>query len=371
MDFIFVSVLSRQENNLTSISRGISKAKCSEMNIPQLRVGTLDELISLSDDLHKADLYMEGVTHKLTHQLGELKSSKAELIEAITADRRPLEQYLARFDWDSRRFNVKLSVRDISNQLKELVTKIEMEMKGRVQSYNQLKSKLQAEDRKTQGTLLIRSLVDIVTSDHVVGDSEFLTTLLVVVPKYAYSEWESSYAKLTEFVCPGSSELVTEDSDYGLFTVTLFKKIVDDFKAAAREKKFTVREFEYQEDEVQTSLEERDQMMHDFKEKHSQLSDWLQLSLDEAFTSWVHIKALRLFVESVLRYGLPPRFTYFALAHTPDNERKVRNDLKKLYGDYDKTNIGGGDDTVDIPGMQHGEYFPYVSASLKLQYFIK
>eukprot|EP00055_Hartaetosiga_balthica_P008093 m.29030 g.29030 ORF g.29030 m.29030 type:complete len:371 (-) comp6116_c0_seq1:665-1777(-) len=370
MDFIFVSVPTSGSNTLNSIQQGVSKANCTEMNIPQLRVGTLDELITLSDDLFKADLYMEGINHKLTHQLGELKSNKAELQEAITADRRPLDQYLSRFDWDSRRFNVKLSVRDISNQLKELVTKIEMEMKGRVQSYNQLKSKLQAEDRKTQGSLLIRSLVDIVEPKHVIEDSEFLTTLLVVVPKYAYAEWLKTYSGLTDFVCPGSSELIKEDSEYGLYSVTLFKKIVEDFKTAAREKKFSVRDFEYEADDVQSTLEERDIMAHDFKEKHSQLSDWLQLSLDEAFTSWVHIKALRLFVESVLRYGLPPRFSYYALSHAPDNERKVRNDLIKLYGHLDKTSISG-DDTVDIPGMQNGDFYPYVCCDMKLQYFLK
>lgn len=32
-------------------------------------------------------------------------------------------------------------------------------------------------------------------------------------------------------------------------------------------------------------------------------------NFSEVFSSWVHLKALRIFVESVLRYGLPPDFT--------------------------------------------------------------
>ena len=38
-------------------------------------------------------------------------------------------------------------------------------------------------------------------------------------------------------VVPRSTELVTEDQEYGLFTVTVFKKIIDEFKLQAREKR--------------------------------------------------------------------------------------------------------------------------------------
>lgn len=34
----------------------------------------------------------------------------------------------------------------------------------------------------------------------------------------------------------------------------------------------------------------------------------------EVFSAWVHLKALRVFVESVLRYGLPPDFTAVSIA---------------------------------------------------------
>lgn len=38
-------------------------------------------------------------------------------------------------------------------------------------------------------------------------------------------------------IVPRSSQLVYQDSDFGLFTVSLFKKVVNDFKLMAREKK--------------------------------------------------------------------------------------------------------------------------------------
>ena len=46
--------------------------------VPELRVGTLDALMALSDDLGKIDLFVEGVTRKIARQLFEvLKDSEA------------------------------------------------------------------------------------------------------------------------------------------------------------------------------------------------------------------------------------------------------------------------------------------------------
>jgi hypothetical protein len=39
---------------------------------------------------------------------------------------------------------------------------------------------------------------------------------------------------------PRSSKLIFEDQDYALFSVTLFKRVADSFKAAARSKGFQV-----------------------------------------------------------------------------------------------------------------------------------
>lgn len=39
-------------------------------------------------------------------------------------------------------------------------------------------------------------------------------------------------------IVPRSSQLVSQDNEYGLFTVTLFKKVAEEFKHHAREKKY-------------------------------------------------------------------------------------------------------------------------------------
>lgn len=45
-------------------------------------------------------------------------------------------------------------------------------------------------------------------------------------------------------IVPRSTQLVSQDNDYGLFTVTLFKKVAEEFKHHAREKKYDVLAFD-------------------------------------------------------------------------------------------------------------------------------
>lgn len=41
------------------------------------------------------------------------------------------------------------------------------------------------------------------------------------------------------------SRLIAEDDEYCLYNITLFKKIVEDFRNKCREEKFVVRDFEW------------------------------------------------------------------------------------------------------------------------------
>ena len=60
---------------------------------------------------------------------------------------------------------------------------------------------------------------------------------------------------------------MSEDKDYILFAVIVFKKFVDDFKTKARERKFIVREFEYHEEEIESERQERTQLGADLKKQ--------------------------------------------------------------------------------------------------------
>lgn len=82
------------------------------------------------------------------------------------------------------------------------VGQIESDLKGKAQAYNSLKSSLQSMEKKQTGSLLTRNLGDLVKADHFVLNSEYLTTLVVVVPIVLMNDWHAKYETLTDKVVP-------------------------------------------------------------------------------------------------------------------------------------------------------------------------
>eukprot|EP00918_Siedleckia_nematoides_P097955 GHVU01214546.1.p1 GENE.GHVU01214546.1~~GHVU01214546.1.p1 ORF type:complete len:386 (-),score=48.40 GHVU01214546.1:1514-2671(-) len=344
-----------------------------KFHIPDLKVGTLDVLVGLSDDLGKLDAFCEGVARKVSHYLGDvLEDQRDKLQENLLANGMDLSTYLTRFQWDVAKFPIKQSLKNISEIIAKQVSQIDNDLKTKSQAYNNLKGNLQNLERKAAGSLLTRSVVDLVHKNDFVLDSEYLTTLLVVVPKIGFRDWEQRYEKLTDMVVPRSSKLLFEDAEHGLFTVTLFTKVADEFKHHCRENKFVVRDFVYNEEELIAGKNEISKLTSDKKKQFGPLVRWLKVNFSEAFSAWIHVKALRVFVESVLRYGLPVNFQAMLLCPTKKTARRLREVLNQLYSHLDNTAYTGGsvEMQVDIPGLNLGQsdYFPYVYYRIDLNF---
>lgn len=353
-------------NNLTSKQHSLSVNY--KFHIPDLKVGTLDQLVGLSDDLGKLDAYVEQVTRKVATYLGEvLEDQRDKLHENLLANNSDLPSYITRFQWDMAKYPTKQSLRNIADIISKQVGQIDADLKTKSTTYNNLKGSLQNLEKKQTGSLLTRNLADLVKKEHFILDSEYLTTLLVIVPRANFTEWYGGYEKLTDMIVPRSTQLITQDSEYGLFTVTLFKKVIEEFKLHAREKKFIVRDFTYNEEELAAGKNEITKLVTDKKKQFGPLVRWLKVNFSECFCAWIHVKALRVFVESVLRYGLPVNFQAILLHPHKKCARRLRDILNQLYAHLDSSATAAGaaqanQDSVDIPGLGFGQndYFPYV-----------
>lgn len=117
-----------------------------------------------------------------------------------------------------------------------------------------------------------------------------------------------SYESLAEMVVPRSATLITKDDEFTLYTVTTFKKVSGEFVHKCREKRWVPRDYKYKEggkEEEQREVEELG------KEERKLWGEALRLGrtgYSEGAMVWIHVLALRVFVETVLRYGLPLDF---------------------------------------------------------------
>ncbi|CAL9153188.1 unnamed protein product [Musa hybrid cultivar] len=348
-----------------SISKNSFDTPLYRFTMPDLRVGTLDSLLALSDDLVKSNAFIEGVTHKIRRQIEELEKASGVEVGALTVDGVPIDSYLTRFVWDEGKYPTMSPLRELVDSIHVQVAKIEDDMKVRVAEYSNIRSQLNAINRKQSGSLAVRDISNLVNPEDIVA-SEHLVTLLAVVPKYSQKDWLSSYETLTTFVVPRSTKKLHEDNEYALYTVTLFRKVADNFRNNAREKGFQIREFEYSPEAQESRKQELEKLIQDQESKRSSLLQWCYASYGEVFSSWMHFCAVRVFAESILRYGLPPSFLAVVLAPLVKSEKKVRGILDELCGNVNSS-YWKSEDEIGLAGIGgEAEAYPYVSFTINL-----
>uniref|UniRef100_A0A673CFK3 V-type proton ATPase subunit C n=1 Tax=Sphaeramia orbicularis TaxID=375764 RepID=A0A673CFK3_9TELE len=324
--------------NVEKLKRTIAKtnqASCCKFSIPDLKVrrGRVPSIRSLRG--------YECVIKKTCQCMKEvMEQSNDKVLENALANGVDLLSYVTKFQWDMGKYPTALPLSSLAELINKEVSQVETELKSRSAAYNNVKSSLQNLERKHQGTLHTRSLNEIVRKEDLVV-SEYLTTLLVVVNSYI--QWERTYESLSEFVVPRSSRKLYEEKEAGVFSVTLFKRAVHQFKAKAE---FTVREycFDLEEQKLQEmkqlSVHKKDQYVSQALPLKSSavcpslcslFVHWLKRNFSEVFVAWIHLKALRVFVESVLRYGLPVRFQALLLQTDKKRSKKLREELASLF----------------------------------------
>jgi V-type H+-transporting ATPase subunit C len=298
----------------------------------------------------------------------EVKERLAENL-LVGPSKLPMESFLTRFQWDGAKFPLRQPLPNIVDGISKLVSQIDTDLKQKSQAYNTLRQNLQAIERRETGNLMTRSLVDVVRKEHFVLNSEYLTTLLVVVPRVLYKEWTATYEQLTDMIVPRSSLLVHEDAEYGLYSVTVFQKVVDEFKTKAREKKFIVRDFTYNQKAIAMEKQEKSKLELQLKKQFGPLMNWLKVNFSQAFSAWIHLKALQVFTESVLRYSLPVNFQAVVMKPNKKAHKRLTETLNQLYGHLDSRFIESEAEQIDMPGLAglgQQDYHPYVFFKVNL-----
>ncbi|PJF17703.1 ATPase, V1 complex, subunit C domain-containing protein [Paramicrosporidium saccamoebae] len=290
-------------------------AEVHQFAFPEFKVGTLDSLVAAGEDLSKMDPVLETTVNRLVSNFRGLLNGDSEQLRSslVVNEVATPEAYVKSFQWNVMKYRTDKTVTEIADTIVQETQQIESLLKARLNAYSQAKSSVAAAERKNTGTFLTKDLGSLVTAKDFIEPSEFMQTLLVVVTAPEKKRWEAIYEHLSEMVVPRSSRLLAEEDGYALYNVTVFNKVKDEFIKAASAERFTVREYDYDENRQQEIQEADQAMQSDMKAQWASLVRLLKTNFGELFSAWMHLKVLRLFVESVLQYGLPPYFLSLTL----------------------------------------------------------
>jgi len=215
----------------------------------------------------------------------------------------------------------------------------------------------------------VRSLADVVSAEDFIQESEYMETMLVAVQKTAKKDFLAKYEKLVSMVVPRSANAITSDDEFILYTVVIFRRVHDDFIQKCRENKYMVRDFQFSEDRLDKEREQLQMADTTEKELWTELLRLSRTNFSEAFQLLVHLKIVRLFVESVLRYGLPSNYVGLVVKPNPQASNRTLSILQDHFKYLASRSTGGrgktgSNDTEDFAGeyqtVLDQEFFNFV-----------
>jgi len=378
----------------------LDQVKLTKFNVPDLRVGTLDQLMQLADELTRTETQTEQLGKRLATYIADIMTSSdgqrdrgTDLDQATFSKvqdtlkmkgRDYIHEYARKFTWEQAQYPFKgILLKDLHETFQEKLNTITADFVKKSTAFNVLRRDLAAVQKKQTGTLLTRDLSTIVKEkEHLVCGSEIFQTLLVVVPKQLKDAWLSQYATLTEFVVPQSSQQICVMDDYILFNVTLFQRVVDEFRTKAATKKFVVREFKDVTKQAmdknaaspagaeETLQEQVDRLKLDINKQFRSLLRWLQVQYATTVSLVLHLKCMKCFTESVLRYGVPAKFEAVLLTPSHKYNYKLNEVLDATFKHLDRAGENK-DEQLDTEGLNvnvtshlSDDYKPYFFAAL-------
>lgn len=394
-----------------------SYSRVHRFEIPGLVVGTLDSLMALSDDLTKINTQVENVVRKVERQYTDVAGSEAETLRVNDTT---VDAFLRNFQWDYARYRYQgRQLSDLVSQIQAMVAKVDEELKKLSISYNEKVQALSAVNRKKATNLATSDFEDFLSPDevnkHEFLKTESLLTVVAIVPSGVEPEflrtYESIGAEVAAFggpdwsstfnpqglgkddgnygpesnrasvkgspVVPGSLEKICTEGDNSMYSLTILKghyvagvlenneftaghfvDYFEAFKSAAREKRITIRSFSYDATKAGGLDGQVDHAKWELQQVHTTIVRWCKAHYGEVFAGWIHLKVIRGFVESVLRYGLPVDFLSVFIEPNLKREKQLKSALDK-YVSFLRTDEVAPDDEEEGED-ESAESLPYV-----------
>ena len=172
-------------------------AEMFKFEVPSLMVGTLDSLMTLSDDLGKTDQIVESIVRKIEKTAVELSGKKST---DLTVGGVPAPRYIQQFAWDYAKYPNRRPLKELVVLIAGGVQAIDEELKQLGQSYADKQAALQDAKRKKAGNLMVADLNDVLTAEDMskvdVHDTEYLKTVMIAIPKAVKPQFEANISSL-------------------------------------------------------------------------------------------------------------------------------------------------------------------------------
>ncbi|KAK2195270.1 bifunctional Vacuolar ATP synthase subunit C superfamily/ATPase [Babesia duncani] len=361
-----------REELFALLRKQLQKSKaCTDVGVLQipkdLRFTTFDDLLRCADELEKEDQVVEMVL-KRSEQLAREVDSITDVCIYYQGANLSVTKYLQSFEWDEGRFPKYNPIGENLKNLSQLVKKMGEDVGAKATTYADLNSKRQALKANDDCSNIYRDLVYIITPEVIQEPSDFiesehLTTIIVYVSVGSDADFLRRYMQFAPNIVPLSAKKLPIDlKSYSLYRVVMFKTSVEAFLKQCEANAIVAKQFIYKPEVYQSILEERSKLEVEANRQEVLLSRIFRVAYSDLFICWIHLKIMRVYCESILRFGIGSAFSCFFIRFLGnENITTVRKILNDLLCPNSKSKQQQHDEFED-----GNEYYSYVSFRFSL-----
>jgi len=345
----------------------------------RFKSGTLDQLMALTEILNKQDLFIEGLVKKVLKMLEDTQQSKADSNILWGGQKYPIEQFFGKFAWEDSKFPRSKSIVELISIILEKVNQMDNQLKKSYADFTETKNMLISYQKKSEGNYLSRDLLDVLCSEAKVNpndfiDSHYLCTAIAILNKNQVEIWKANYEKIELFeyvdkgtskpltcsvVVPGSSKFLDMADKEGnqLYRVVLLRKHLPQFIASAKSKhKIIVREFKYDKVKYDGDKKKKEELSVKLKSLETAIIKSCEAIYSDMLLASMHMKSLRVHVESVLRWGIPPKYFTCIIKPALGKDKILFKNLIMQFAETKDLKVYGSKEEIS----ESEDYYPFI-----------
>lgn len=168
-------------------------------------------------------------------------------------------------------------------------------------------------------------------------------------------------------VVPFSDEyLGIMDADQNmLYTIVCMKDQVNDYVRILKKNNYSSQVFDCDPQTYLREQEQKSQLTIELNTLNMKLLRESKAFFDDLFQALIHLKIMRVFIDGVLRFGIPPKFSICIMKWEKNRDKKIRDALTREFAEEHLADVYG--EKVD---NQDEDYFPYILSEITCPEFL-
>jgi V-type H+-transporting ATPase subunit C len=143
------------------------------------------------------------------------------------------------------------------------------------------------------------------------------------------------------------------------------KKQVVDYVKVLKKNGYVSQEFEYNSELHIENQKKKSQLQADLTNLNIKIMNTCFFNFVELFQALLHLKVMRVYVDGVLRFGIPPKFFIGIIKPMRNQDAKLMKKLEVAFAEEHLKDLYGKKEEA-----QDEDFFPYVVSELTSPVFL-